>query len=233
MFDPKTLLAQVLGSQGAVARGGQQVRGRLDQMSGSSGFAGGAAMGGVLGLLLGNKKMRKGAGGLLGYGGAAVVGAMALQAYQNYQRNQTQASPMDLQQMQAMPAQALPHAQPAADGSPFELVLVQAMVAAAKADGHMDAQEQQRVFGEVERLQLEPDAKAYVFDLLTQPVDLEALGRAVVTQEQAAEVYLAARLAIDPDQAAERVFLDALAARLRLPTELRAQLEAQIAAQSV
>ena len=36
----------------------------------------------------------------------------------------------------------------------------------------------------------------------------------------------AARLAIDPDEPAERAYLDALAAQLRLPAELRATLDA-------
>jgi uncharacterized membrane protein YebE (DUF533 family) len=49
----------------------------------------------------------------------------------------------------------------------------------------------------------------------------------VATPEQGAEVYLASRLAIDPDVPAERVYLDALAAKLKLPAELRAQLDAQ------
>jgi uncharacterized membrane protein YebE (DUF533 family) len=50
---------------------------------------------------------------------------------------------------------------------------------------------------------------------------------AVATPEQGAEVYLASRLAIDVDVPAERAYLDALAARLKLPAELRAQLDAQ------
>jgi len=48
----------------------------------------------------------------------------------------------------------------------------------------------------------------------------------VATPEQGAEVYLASRLAIDPDVPAERAYLDALASRLKLPAELRAQLDA-------
>ena len=50
---------------------------------------------------------------------------------------------------------------------------------------------------------------------------------AVATPEQGAEVYLASRLAIDPDVPAERAYLDALAGRLKLPAELRAHLDAQ------
>ena len=55
--------------------------------------------------------------------------------------------------------------------------------------------------------------------------DLDGLVRAVATPEQGAELYLAARLAIDLDEPAERAFLDALAARLKLPPELRGALD--------
>jgi uncharacterized membrane protein YebE (DUF533 family) len=222
VFDPKQLLDQVLGGQ---ALGG--ARNRLDQMSGSGGFMSGAATGGLLGLLLGSKKVRKMTGGALGYGGAAVVGALALKAYQNYQQNKA-ATPVSPTALAAVPAEALPHALPAADGGSFQLVLIRAMVGAAKSDGHIDANEQQRLFSEVERLGLDSEAKAYVFDLLQQPVDLNAIASAVATPEQGAEVYLASRLAMDPDHPAERAYLDGLAARLKLPVELRKHLEASV-----
>ena len=125
-------------------------------------------------------------------------------------------------------ATALAHARPAANDGAFELALVRAMVGAAKADGHIDAKEQRRLFAEVERLGLDADSKAYVFDLLTHDVDLYDLASAATTPEQGAEIYLAARLAIDPDEPAERAYLDALAARLKLPPELRTTLDATL-----
>jgi uncharacterized membrane protein YebE (DUF533 family) len=229
MFDPKALLDQVLGSSaaGSARNAGQSVKGRLDQYSGSGGFVRGAAAGSLLGLLLGGKGARKMVGGVVGYGGAAALGALALKAYQNYQQKKS-TGPVSLtpEQFAGLTPDALPHSQPAADGSSFQLVLIRAMVGAAKADGHIDATEQQRLFGEVERLGLDGEAKAYVFDLLAQPVDMASIANAVATPEQGAEVYLASRLAIDPDVPAERAYLDALASRLKLPAELRAQLDA-------
>ncbi|HSC13731.1 MAG TPA: tellurite resistance TerB family protein [Gammaproteobacteria bacterium] len=223
MIDPKQLLEQVLGSPAAgnARNAGRDLLGRLDAAKGSQAFAGGAVAGGLLGLLLGGGRRRHG-GGLLGYGGAAALGALALQAYQNYQRQQAGGGAGLLADVGA---QALPHERPAADGSPFQLALVRAMVGAAKADGHIDANEQRRLFAEVERLGLDADAKAYIFDLLTHDVDLYDLARSATTPEQGAELYLAARLAIDPDEPAERAYLDALATRLGLPAELRATLD--------
>jgi uncharacterized membrane protein YebE (DUF533 family) len=222
MIDAKQLLQQLLGSSvmQEAATKGRGLKDRLDATSGSQAFAGGAVAGGLLGMLLGGKKIRKLTSGALGYGGAAALGALALQAYQNYQRQQTGGFGGG-----AMAEAAAPHTLPAADGNPFELVLIRAMVGAAKADGHIDAAEQRRLFAEVERLGLDAESKAYVFDLLTKEVDLASLVSAVATPEQGAELYLAARLAIDPDEPAERVFLDALAARLKIPSELRASLE--------
>jgi len=222
VFDPKQLLEQVLGpnAAGNVRNAGRDVVDRLDATKGSKAFAGGAVAGGLLSMLLGGNSRR--GGGLLGYGGAAALGALALQAYQNYQRQQAGGGAA---RFGDVGTQALPHARPSADGSPFELTLVRAMVGAAKADGHIDAAEQQRLFAEVERLGLDADAKAYIFDLLTQDVDLYDLARSATTPEQGAEIYLAARLAIDPDQPSERAYLDALATRLGLPADLRAQLD--------
>lgn len=219
MIDPKRLLDQVLGQGlGDQARAaGRGFGNRLDEMGGRRGFAGGAVAGGLLGLLLGGGRRR--GGSLLGYGGAAVLGALALKAYENYQRQQAGG------RATTAASGLLPHAQPAADGSPFELALVRAMVGAAKADGHIDATEQQRLFAEVERLGLDAEAKAYVFDLLRQDVDVGSLVAAVSTPEQGAELYLAARLAIDADQPAERAYLDTLATRLGLPAELRMSLD--------
>jgi uncharacterized membrane protein YebE (DUF533 family) len=228
MLDPKSLLDQFLGGAtgGNLRNAGASIKNRLDQHSGSGGFARGAAAGGLLGLLLGGKGLGKLAGGALGYGGAAAIGALALKAYQDYQLKKS-GTPVSLspEQFANLRPDALPHAQPAADGGPFQLVLVRAMVGAAKADGHVDADEQQRLFAEVERRGLDAEAKAFVFDLLSAPVDMASITSAVATPEQGAEVYLASRMAIDPDVPAERAYLDALAARLNLPAELRATLD--------
>jgi len=222
VIDPKRLLEQVLGPGiGNDLRGaGQQVRNRLDGMGGTQAFTGGALAGGVLGLLLGGS----GAGGMMRYGGAAALGAMALQAYQNYQRQQAGGAYPSSPSLSA--AGTLPHHTPAADGSPFELALVRAMIGAAKADGHIDAAEQRRLFAEVERLGLDAESKAYVLDLLTQDTDVASFANTVSTEEQAAELYLAARLAIDLDEPAERAYLDALATALKLPPGLRTRLDA-------
>lgn len=239
MIDPKQLLEQVLGSgvAGDLRGAATQARDRLNQAGGAQAFGAGAVTGGLLGLLLGNRKVRKLAGGAAGYGGAAVLGAIAYRAWEAYRQgaggsgvDRPAQSPFPPLAATPPPAALLPHAQPAADGTSFELVLVRGMIAAAKADGHVDANEQQRLFSEVERLGLDADDKALVFDALAKPAEPAAIASLVASPEQAAELYLASRLAIDPDSAAERAYLDALAARLKLPAEVRARLDAETVA---
>jgi uncharacterized membrane protein YebE (DUF533 family) len=231
MFDPKSLLDQFLGAGTGAGGFAHDARQKL-QSSGLNSFGGGAALGGVLGLLLGSKPVRKMAGGAIGYGGAAALGALALRAYQNYQQGKVAQAmaPASQDELSQLPASQLPHALPAADGSPFELLLLRAMIGAAKSDGQVDALEQQHLFEQVEKMGLDPQAKAAVFDLLAKPLDLSSLDASVGNEAQRAEIYLAARLATDGNHPGERAYLDALASRLQLPAPLRAHLDSQLAA---
>ena len=227
-MDPKALLDRFLGPNAASGAGdlAQRARGALGGNTGV--LMGGAAAGGLLALLLGSKKVRKMAGGAVGYGGAAALGALAYRAWQGWQQG---TPPSAAPQAQPAP-QALPAPPPAfaATAPEFQLALVRAMAGAAMADGHVDATERETIFGHVDRLGLDAEAKGFVFDLLQRPPSFDEIAAGATTQEQAAELYLAARLAIDPDHPAERAWLDALAHRLRLPPGLSAHLDGQAAA---
>lgn len=233
MFDSKKLLDQFLGPDVAskLQQTGSSAKQQLDGM-GLGGFGGGVLTGGLLGALLGGKKLKKMTKGALGYGGAAVVGAMAYKAYQNWQQGSAAATaPVTMQaDLQHIDQRFLPEAATAADGQPFQLVLIRAMIGAAKADGHIDAQEQKMLFEQVEKRGLDAESKAFVFDALLQPVDIAGIATAVNGIEQAAEVYLISRIVVDVDQAAERAYLQALSHKLNLPTELVAHLDHQVQA---
>ncbi|MEM8689578.1 MAG: DUF533 domain-containing protein [Pseudomonadota bacterium] len=251
-MNPQSLLEQFLGPQAAQsASGAAQSAKNSMANSGIGGIAGGVAAGGLLGLLLGNKKARKKvgkmAGGVVGYGGAAALGALAYRAYNNWQTNQPvpQAPPAPPQgtsvPQTGAPAGYLPppppadsrfnvDAAPAKDGKPFELALVLAMVAAANADGHIDAEEQSQIFDRVGELPLDAEDKGFVFDALGKPPSLQDIADMAQGTEQAAELYLASRLAIDPDHPMEQAYLEALGSRLGLPGELVEHLDGQAAA---
>ncbi|OGT70887.1 MAG: hypothetical protein A3H44_05350 [Gammaproteobacteria bacterium RIFCSPLOWO2_02_FULL_57_10] len=233
MINANNLLEQFLGPNAGntLRQAGGSAKQQLDGM-GMGGFGGGAVVGGLLGLMLGGKKMKKMAKGVVGYGGAAVAGAMALKAYQNYQQGKAAATapvitPADVAHVDPS---FLPDAAPAADGQPFQLVMIQAMIAAAKADGHIDAQEQKVLFEQVEKMGLDAESKAFVFDALTRPVDINAIAASARGIEQATELYLISRIAIDVDHPAERAYLQALGHKLNLPTDLMAHLDHQVEA---
>ena len=235
MINPNNLLEQFLGANAAnsVRQAGGATKQQLDNM-GMGGFAGGAVAGSLLGLVLGNKKMRKMAGGAVGYGGAA-AGALAFKAYQNWQQGKAAATaPLAAQaDFQHVDQKFLPDFAPATNGQPFQLIMIRAMISAAKADGHIDAQEQKTIFEHVEKMGLDAESKAFVFDALTQPVDINAIASAARGIEQATELYLVSRMAIDPDHPAERAYLQALGHKLNLQPELIAHLEHQVAATNI
>ena len=103
------------------------------------------------------------------------------------------------------------------------------MIAAANADGHIGPDEQRAIFDRVGELPLDAEDKAFVFDALGKPPSLQDIAGLAEGPEQAAELYLASRLAIDPDHPMEQAYLEALAHRLNLPDELVNQLESQAA----
>lgn len=248
-MNPQGLLEQFLGPDAGASAGQavQNAKGKLAS-SGIGGVAGGLAVGGLLGVLLGNKKARKTvgkvAGGAVGYGGAAVLGALAYRAYQNWQSGK-QAPPAaptaSIPQQPTAPASGLaleppptgskfrPETAPAKDGKPFELALVLAMIGAANADGHIGPDEQQLIFERVGELPLDAEDKGFVFDALSKPPSLQDIADLAEGPEQGAELYLASRLAIDPDHPMEKAYLEALANRLSLPPDLVAHLESQVA----
>jgi uncharacterized membrane protein YebE (DUF533 family) len=234
-MDPKKLIEQFLGA-GAAGSAGDMAQKAREKLSGGiggipGGALGGLAAGGLLGVLLGNKKMRNMAGGIAGYGGAAALGALALKAWQTWQQNQ----PNDAaQQTAGTPAQFEPAQlqRLAADGKPFELALVRAMIAAANADGHIGPEEHKTIFEHVNKLNLAADDKAFVFDALARPASAYEIAALAGGPEQAAELWLASRLAIDPDDTREQAYLQMLAGALNLPAGLAEQLDRQLSQQA-
>lgn len=191
------------------------------------GLAGGAAAGSIMALLIGNKSARKFAGKAATYGGAAVLGGLAYKAFQNWQYNSADQSD----------ASAASNTRTALDERAFvsgdvlqptfEMTLIKAMIAAAKADGHIDSDEQQRIFKAVEQMSLSNEMKGMVLDLLQQQISVEDLARGIDKIEQKSELYLASYLAINPDHPLEKAHLDQLAATLDLPQGLVHELEWQ------
>ncbi len=227
--DVGSLLEQFMGAAGQSEKAPGEGKG-LGLPGGN--FAGGAIAGGILGLLVGNRKVQKLAGGLVGYGGAAAAGALAFKAYQNWQQGKSAATAPIATKSDVVNLD--PRFDPlpkAADSNDFALTLITAMISAAKADGHIDAREQSVIFEHVEKMALDAESKGFVFDALRKPLDLDAVASRVNGIEQASEVYLVSRLVADGDNAAERLYLETLSHRLNLPKDLLAHLEHQVTGQ--
>lgn len=195
-------------------RAGQQALGQKGGLSAGKG----ALAGGALGLLLGNKKARKYGGKAVLYGGAAALGLLAYKAYGNWQARQATAprgEPRTLDRVPPAEAQQHSHA------------VLKALVAAAKADGHVDAQERALIEGEFARLGQGEGFDSWLHQELERPLDPAEVARAATTEEMAAEMYLASVMVIDEEQFMERAYLDELARQLTLDAGLKAELETQ------
>jgi len=231
------LLDQFLGATASSAADNQGQSGGLSQtlsnLTGNipGGLAGGAAAGGIMALIMSNKSARKVAGTAAKYGGAAMLGGLAFKAYQNWQSKDPAGAQQASASQQAITSETSFHQQAmeqsTASEDAFELTIIKAMIAAARADGHIDAQEQQRIFQAVEKMDLSAQDKGMVFDYLQKDIPIQELADGIGTMELKAEVYLASCLVIDPDHAAERDHLDKLGSALALPKELLQQLELQ------
>jgi len=181
------------------------------------GLAGGAMAGGVMALLLGNKSARKMAGTAATYGGAALVGGLAYKAYKNWQHGKQDQSPIDEDSFTSEEIMS----------PDYQLTMIKAMIAAAKADGHIDANEQQRIFDAINKMELPTELKALMFDLLSKPITVSEIALGAVNMEQKTEIYLVSCMVIDPDHPAERAHLAELAEVLNLPHGLVEQLRVQ------
>ncbi|WP_346907361.1 tellurite resistance TerB family protein [uncultured Roseibium sp.] len=234
MFDAKSLLDQFMGGAAGGATGsgsGRRSSGSGDLLSQGKDFlssqGGGLALGSLAGLMLGTKTGRKVGKKAVTYGGLALVAGLAYKAYQGYQANQ-QGAPRP--QMEPVPVEGpkdTPFDAARAPGgeNAFALTLLTAMIQAAKADGHIDAQEQDRIFAKIDEAGLDGEAKAFLMDELRAPLDLDKVVAGASCPETAAEIYAASRLAIDPDHRAEQAYLNMLAARLNLDPALVEEIE--------
>jgi uncharacterized membrane protein YebE (DUF533 family) len=191
-------------------------------------YATGAAVGGVLGLLLGTGRGRSISGKLLKVGSVAAIGGLAWKAYQDYH-----ASRATMPGGSAAADIAVPkpfEALPAPEKEQHGRAMLQAMISAAKSDGHLDDRELGLLQTELERTQADAGTRAWVQQRMTRPADAAAVARQAETPQMAAEIYLASLLVVDERSTLEREYLEALARELRLQPELKASLEARAAA---
>jgi uncharacterized membrane protein YebE (DUF533 family) len=193
-------------------------------------LVGGVAAGDLVVMLMSNKSDHKIAGKAASYGGTAMLGALALKAYQNWQGSrQTTTADIFSHPIARNPAdfhyQAI--CQQKQQQPDAELILLKAIIAAARAGGRIDTREQQRIFKAVEQSSKSSEQKGIIFDYLHKDISLQEITSQVNSMELKTEVYLASCLVMDPEYPTQRAHLDSLSMALQLPAELTEHIEQQ------
>jgi uncharacterized membrane protein YebE (DUF533 family) len=178
----------------------------------------GALAGGALAALLGTRGGRRLTGTAAALGGIGLLGKAAYDALQNWSGEQG--------------ASAEPGAAPVGQltGDAAERrsrALLKAMIAAAKADGHIDPSESASIRDAVQRMNLDEEIRLMMEAELERPLSAADVAAAADSPEAAAEIYLASLFVIDTQDSTERAYLNDLARALGLDPSLARQLEAK------
>lgn len=205
-------------------RSPEELYAQIKELIANNQFGAGAAAGGLGPLIFGTQTGRSMAATAAKLGGLALIGGLAYKAYMNYQQGAPAASGARQQALVAPPA-----------GSGFEAstvtndnatVMIRAMVAAAAADGRIDVSEQHKLVASLGGSGMSEAARTFVQNEIASPASVEEIAGAVSSQEEAIQVYTAARITVDPDLEEEHEFLAALAAALGLDEGLVAHVDA-------
>ncbi|RJQ83305.1 MAG: tellurite resistance TerB family protein [Desulfobacteraceae bacterium] len=204
MFNPERLLGGLL--RGGMRRGG----GNLGSL-----VSGGAALG-LLGVAIEAVEhyMNKPKGGAAGVPPAPAGGGVS----------GTGPPPVPGRSMASPPppppGSTAAQAPAAAGGQAGDAVLlIRAMIAAANADGAIDAEERTAILDRLKSVQLSPEEHQFITQELLEPKSMKEIVAAALTPELARQVYLASLLAITVDTDEELDYLQNLARHLRLDQE--------------
>lgn len=246
------VLRQVLGQATSGVREGA---GRLDEATGASGRArdaigqatgqspeeliaklkeliannklgAGAALGGLGALILGTGAGRALAGSAARLGGLALIGGLAYKAYQNYQQGLPPLGGKAPTQQGLVAAPSGSGFEPDAVTQESAVLYIRAMIAAAAADGRIDAKEQQKILGGLQQAGMNAAAQQFLTNEINNPATVDDLAAAVSSPQDAVQVYTAARVAVDVDSDEEHEFLAQLAEALDIDEKLAAQVDA-------
>lgn len=209
----KALLNQALNSD-LVQKGTQQALSLTKDKSQLATLGAGALGGGLLGILMGSKKSKKLGKSALKIGGAAALGALAYKVYNDWQAKQ--------------PASAPPAATFDEHNPRHELLILKAMIAAAKADGHIDEQEMAHINQAVNELGADASVQTLIEQELKKPLDPTEIALLAQTPAQASELYLASLLIVDEQNFMEKAYLRELGKQMRLDDALIAELNQQV-----
>jgi len=184
-----------------------------------TGLGGGALAAGTIGVLMGSKKARKIGGTALKYGGLAALGLVAYKAFDTWQQKNSSAA--------QVPQPRTVDRIPASEAEVHGKAVLRAIIAAAKADGHIDDRERQLIDQSIAQLTDDRELQFWVDQELRKPMDPAEVAISATSQEIAAEMYLASLLMVDEENFMERAYLDELARQLKLDPSFKMELERQ------
>ncbi len=172
---------------------------------------------GLLGSLIGGRRRRGFMGRMGRLSTMAGLAGVAYQAYSQWQQQKQGA-------VTAKPLDQLPEEEVERHSN----AMLKAIIAAAKADGHIDAHERAMIEQEIAKDPEGGDLRQWFDQELSKPLDPQDVARAAETPEMAAEMYTASVLIADERNAREQAYLDELALCMRIPPDLKARLEQQV-----
>ena len=208
----------------------EQLIAQAKGMIGNNQLAAGALLGGLGALIFGTSAGRSIAGSAAKVGGLALVGGLAYKAYQNYQAGKPL---LGAEQQALLPAPAGSGFEPEAASDADALIFIRAMIAASASDGHIDDAERNAILGGLREAGFDPEANTWLANEMAKPASVDELVEGAESPELAAQIYTAARIAINPDKPAEKDFLAGLAGSLGLDAELVANIDAAASAAKV
>ena len=241
MFDPQRLLGQMLGGGLGGALGGDHRRRKKKGYGG--GFMGGntaakAQLGvGLLGIAIAayehysqNKSPTATASGHAPPqppGSLPSHGHNQPQQYgQPFPQASTPPPPPPSRAAVSMPPPLPTTAQPEIPNADV-VVLIQAMVAAAAADGRIDLDERANILEKASQAGMDEDDLKFLESELAKPRTADEIA-ASARPDIAQDIYAASVLAIDVDTESEHAYLARLGERLGLSAERRAEIHQQI-----
>lgn len=196
---------------------------QLQDLIANNKLGAGAALGGLGALVLGTQTGRSVAMNAAKLGALALIGGLAYKAYQNYSQGEAPAPE----------APVAPEAAPT--GSGFEesavsdtaaVTYLRGMIAAAAADGRLDATEQQKITANLTDAGLDREAEEFIAREINTPASIGELAAGVSSEREAIQLYTAARLAIEVDTHAEQAFLAQLASQTGIDPQLARHIDA-------
>jgi uncharacterized membrane protein YebE (DUF533 family) len=205
----------------------QQIQSVLKQQgsggkgSGLSDMLAPGALGGLAGLLIASKSSRKlltkYGGKALIIGGGAAAGAVLWNKYKQRVRESHQDEP-GFGQVQTPLDQRAER-------------LVTALVFAAKSDGHIDDRERAAIEQQIQQAGYGAQAETLIQQAMNRPLDPHWLAADVKNEEEALELYFLSCAAIDVDHFMERSYLAALGDALKIPQDVRDEMQNDLAAE--